>query len=260
MSKNRASQLGDTQATRDAIVRRVIQLAVMMVILAASLFLTSGRLDWAMAWVYLGLYVGGIAATGMVIERDLVAERSRAGEGTKDWDRVLGSLSIFLVTPGALIVAGLDKRFGWSQLAPGVQIVAIGFVILGSALSVWAMASNKFFSGTVRIQKDRGHVVVSDGPYGTVRHPGYLSWCISAPATPLMLGSLWGLIPALLGVCALVIRTSLEDRTLRRTAWLPGLCTARALSPASGCLVAGAQRHWFLPSTGIGQPVRSALS
>jgi protein-S-isoprenylcysteine O-methyltransferase Ste14 len=220
MPSNNTSQTGDAEATRKAIVRRVIQVASMLVIFAASLFLASGRLDWVMAWAYLGLYVGMIVATGLVIERDLVAERARIGEGTKDWDRVLGSLSILLVTPGALIVAGLDERFGWSQVAPVVQIVAVGFVILGSALSVWAMASNKFFSSTVRIQKDRGHTVVSAGPYGLVRHPGYLAWCISAPATPLMLGSLWGLIPALLGVCALVIRTSLEDRTLRDE--LPG--------------------------------------
>ena len=220
MSRSDTAQPGETQATGEAMVRRVIQLAIMLLIFAASLFLTSGRLDWIMAWAYLGLYVGMIVATGLVIERDLVAERARIGQGTKDWDRVLGSLSIFLVTPGALIVAGLDKRFGWSQLAPAVQIIAVGFVILGSALSVWAMASNKFFSGTVRIQKDRGHTVVSAGPYGFVRHPGYLAWCISAPAIPLMLGSLWGLIPSLLGMCALVIRTGLEDRTLREE--LPG--------------------------------------
>jgi protein-S-isoprenylcysteine O-methyltransferase Ste14 len=101
-----------------------------------------------------------------------------------------------------------------------VQVVAAGFVLLVSALSVWAMASNRFFSGTVRIQADRGHTVVDGGPYGFVRHPGYLAWCISAPAIPLMLGSLWALIPSLLGMCALVLRTSLEDRTLRKE--LPG--------------------------------------
>lgn len=214
------SQSRDVQTTRKALIRRVIQLALMLLIFAASLFLTAGRLDWIMAWVYLGLYVGMIIANAMVMERDLVAERARIGEGTKDWDRVLGSLSIFLVTPGALIVAGLDKRFGWSQLPPAVQIVAAGLVILGSALTVWAIASNKFFSGTVRIQKDRGHTVVSAGPYAFVRHPGYLAWCVSAPAIPLMLGSLCGLIPAMLGLCALVIRTALEDRTLREE--LPG--------------------------------------
>jgi len=197
-----------------------MQLAITLVMLAASMFLSSGRLAWGMAWVYLGLYVGMIVATGLVIERDLIAERSRIGEGTKDWDRVLGSLSLFLVTPGALIVAGLDERFDWSQVALVVQLVAVGFVILGSALSVWSMASNRYFSGTVRIQKEREHVVVYGGPYGLVRHPGYLAWCISAPAIPLMLGSLWGLIPALMGFCALVIRTCLEDRTLQEE--LPG--------------------------------------
>ena len=213
------SRPGDSEAKK-AIVRRLIQIGSMLAIFAASLFLSSGRLDWGMAWAYLGLYVGMIVATGLVIERDLVAERSRIGQGTKDWDRVLGSLSILLVTPGALIVAGLDERFGWSQVSLAVQIVAVGFVILGSALTVWAMASNKFFSTTVRIQKERGHAVVSSGPYGLVRHPGYLAWCISGAAIPLMLGSLWGLIPGLLGVCALVIRTGLEDRTLREE--LPG--------------------------------------
>jgi protein-S-isoprenylcysteine O-methyltransferase Ste14 len=210
----------DEQAVKQAFVRRVIQLGFLLAIFAASLFLTSGRLDWIAGWAYLGLYVGMILATGLVIERDLIAERSRIGEGTKDWDRVLGSLSIFLVTPGALIVAGLDKRLGWSELPLVVQIVAAAFVILGSALTVWSMASNKYFSGTVRIQKDRGHSVVSAGPYGFVRHPGYLAWCISAPAIPLMLGSVWGLIPALLGFCALVLRTALEDRTLHEE--LPG--------------------------------------
>lgn len=214
------SSAKEAQAMRRAVVKRLSQLAVLLATFAASLFLSSGRLDWVEAWAYLGLYLGMILATGLVIERDLVAERSRMGEGTKDWDRVLGSLSIFLVTPGALIVAGLDERFGWSQLALPAQVVAAVFVVLGSALTVWAMASNRFFSGTVRIQTDRGHAVVSHGPYRLVRHPAYLAWCVSAPAIPLMLGSLWALIPSLLGICALLLRTSLEDRTLREE--LPG--------------------------------------
>jgi protein-S-isoprenylcysteine O-methyltransferase Ste14 len=220
MAGSEPSRTDGAQAMREATVRRFMQVGIVLLVFAASLFLSAGRLDWVAGWAYLGLYVGMIVATGLVIERDLIAERARVGEGTKEWDRVLGSLSIFLVTPGALIVAGLDERFGWSQLPLAVQIVAAGLVILGSALSVWAMASNRFFSGTVRIQRDRGHTVVDGGPYSLVRHPGYLAWCISAPAIPLMLGSLWALIPALLGLCALLMRTSLEDRTLREE--LPG--------------------------------------
>jgi protein-S-isoprenylcysteine O-methyltransferase Ste14 len=198
-----------------AIVQRAIQLGITLLIIMASLFLSAGRLDWVMAWVYIGLYVGGIAINALLIDRELIAERSEIGQGTKNWDKPLASLSMLLFTPGALIVAGLDQRFGWSQLAPVVQFVALAGVVLGNVLISWAMVSNKFFATTVRIQKDRGHTVISTGPYRFVRHPGYLALSISGLATPLLLGSWWALLPSLLGICALTARTALEDRTLR---------------------------------------------
>jgi protein-S-isoprenylcysteine O-methyltransferase Ste14 len=75
--------------------------------------------------------------------------------------------------------------------------------------------SNKFFSATVRIQKERGHTVVTGGPYQYIRHPGYAGGVMSDLATPVMLGSLWALIPAVLTGCLLVVRTALEDKTLK---------------------------------------------
>jgi protein-S-isoprenylcysteine O-methyltransferase Ste14 len=86
---------------------------------------------------------------------------------------------------------------------------------LGSALGNWAMLENRFFSGYVRIQTDRGHMVVSNGPYRSIRHPGYLGGIVTWLAAPLALGSLWALIPAGAVVVAYVIRTALEDRTLQ---------------------------------------------
>ena len=82
------------------------------------------------------------------------------------------------------------------------------------------MASNAFFSAYVRIQTERGHAVVSTGPYRWVRHPGYASGLGSTLATPFVLGSVWALVPAGLVVVLLVVRTALEDRTLRKE--LPG--------------------------------------
>jgi protein-S-isoprenylcysteine O-methyltransferase Ste14 len=82
------------------------------------------------------------------------------------------------------------------------------------------MLANRFFSAVVRIQTDRGHVVVSDGPYRVMRHPGYAGGMLSYLASPLLLSSLWMFIPAVLTVAAMVARTALEDRTLR--AELPG--------------------------------------
>jgi protein-S-isoprenylcysteine O-methyltransferase Ste14 len=187
----------------------------MVLVFGASLFLASGQWDWAAAWVFIGLYVAMIGANALFMDRELAAERAQVGEGTKDWDRVLASLSLLLWTPGALIVSALDQRFGWSVVSPFLRFISLAAMIAGHALSSWAMATNRYYSGTVRIQKERGHVVISAGPYRYVRHPGYMSYLALALATPLWLNSLWGLIPSLLGAGAILLRTALEDQTLR---------------------------------------------
>jgi protein-S-isoprenylcysteine O-methyltransferase Ste14 len=78
------------------------------------------------------------------------------------------------------------------------------------------MVENRFFSGTVRIQTDREHVVVSGGPYRLVRHPGYAGSLLATICVPVVLGSWWAWVPACVSVAALVVRTALEDRVLRR--------------------------------------------
>jgi len=110
---------------------------------------------------------------------------------------------------------------GWSgTFSPVVQIVALLVMIGGIALSDWAMAANKFFSGVIRIQEDRGHTVETGGPYRFVRHPGYVGGILHHVAAPLMLGSWWALIPGGIGALLFVIRTALEDKTLQDE--LPG--------------------------------------
>jgi len=146
---------------------------------------------------------------------ELIAERGEIKENVKGWDRMLGAL-IGVLTLGSLVVIGLDARFGWSpRLAWAIQLGGLVFLALGQGLFSWAMASNKFFSRVVRIQIDRDQTVATGGPYRYVRHPGYVGYIISWLATSLALGSLWGLIPAGLVVCLMVVRTALEDRTLQ---------------------------------------------
>ena len=84
----------------------------------------------------------------------------------------------------------------------------------------WAMTTNAFFSTAVRIQSDRGHTVCRSGPYRFVRHPGYVGAILMSLGTPLLLGSAWALIPAAAAMVLMVLRTHLEDDTLR--AELPG--------------------------------------
>jgi protein-S-isoprenylcysteine O-methyltransferase Ste14 len=214
----------ETDVTR-GIRKRAVQVGIQFLILAAILFLSSGRLDWWFAWVYLGIFVLGVGVNSFVILRtnpELIAERARQfTPETKKWDRILATLWGLMSAIVALLVAGLDVRFGWSPQIPlTVQLIAMLLQMLGSAFAGWALVSNAFFSGTVYIQTERGHVVVSTGPYRIVRHPGYAGWILSGLAVPVMLGSWWALVPATLAQGALILRTALEDRTLREE--LPG--------------------------------------
>jgi protein-S-isoprenylcysteine O-methyltransferase Ste14 len=211
-SVNRAS--GKSDLTR-RIRKRMAQVVVQSLIIAMILFISSSRLDWVWAWAYLGVGVGILVVNLLVMSPELIAERGEIKENAKSWDKVLASL-IGVLMLGAFVVIGLDERFGWSpQLDLAVHLVALIFYALGQGLFSWAMASNKFFSSTVRIQMDRDHTVVTGGPYQYVRHPGYVGYITSfCLATPLALGSLWALIPGCLGALLLIIRTALEDRTL----------------------------------------------
>lgn len=213
-----------TDVTR-GIMKRAVQLGIQFLILAAILFLSSGRLDWWFAWVYLGIFVLGVGVNSFVILRtnpELIAERARQfTPETKKWDRILATLWGLMSAIVALLVAGLDVRFGWSPQIPlTVQLIAMLLHMLGSAFAGWALVSNAFFSGTVYIQTERGHAVVSTGPYRVVRHPGYAGWMVSNVAVVIMLGSIWAFLPAVIAVVALVARTALEDRMLREE--LPG--------------------------------------
>lgn len=193
-----------------------LEIIVTLFLLGAILFATSGKLTWIMAWVYLAIVLVIKVENAVTIDADLMEERTQPGEGTKKWDIVLASFVAVVGPVLTLILAGLDMRFGWSQgVTPAFQIAAAVFVTLGGLLVNWAMASNAFFSSTVRIQSDRNQSAVTQGPYRYVRHPGYVGAIIGIMMTPLMLGSWAAFIPAVLVLCGYVVRTGLEDKVLR---------------------------------------------
>ncbi len=136
--------------------------------------------------------------------------------GTKWWDKILTPV-IALAGPMAIwAVAAWDARMHW-PLVVGMawSIAALAVCVLASFLVFRAMLVNPFFSATVRIQTERNHVVVDRGPYRYVRHPGYTGAIVFTVVSPLALGSLYALIPATLTAAVLVLRTVLEDATLR---------------------------------------------
>ncbi len=212
-------QQGGKSDLAPAIRKRFVQLGLIVLIQAALLFISAGRWDWIAAWVYLAVYVGFIIANAIIMlprNPELAVERSTIKKDAKGWDKTVNVLeAVFGLT--MLVVAGLDIRYGWSpEHALWVQIVALVFMVLGYALFSWAMASNQFFSAIVRIQGDRGHAVATGGPYRMVGHPGYSGFVVFTLAAPFLFGSLWALIPAVLMVVLMIVRTRLEDATLHK--------------------------------------------
>ena len=198
------------------ILRRFVPVVFSVAITSVCLFGSVGRLDWLNAWVLLGLnFVASIVTTALLWRNpELLAERSNIKAG-KSWDKAIVGIVVLLGPMATWITAGLDTRFHWSDgMPPLAFIVGVVVAVLAAALIAWAMRSNKFFSSVVRIQKDRGHVVVTGGPYRFVRHPGYTGMSVFTLATPLILNSRWAFAPAMATAATAVLRTALEDRTL----------------------------------------------
>jgi len=205
--------------------KTIVQLVLVLVVMPLLPMIISGAWGWWEAWAYAILsFLGFIISRALASRRhaDLLVERTRSMgmQDAKTWDRILApAMALGSVIP--LVVAGMDKLFGWTQpFELNLKIVSLVVVILGDALGSWALIENRFFSGVVRIQTDRGHHVVTTGPYRFVRHPGYAGAFWTYLATPVLLDSLWALIPTVLLIGVLVLRTSLEDRTLQTE--LPG--------------------------------------
>ena len=220
MDTNTVANQPGAQVRAARLLRRGVQVLLTVAALAAMLFLSSGRLDWVMAWAYVGAFA--IVLVVMVVYQELsnpelLAERSelKPREGVKTWDVVLSAV-VRLSQLTSYVVAGLDVRFGWKpELALAVQIAALVVGLLGVALIVWAMAANRYAAVYARIQKERGHTVTTTGPYRFVRHPFYVGTITFALAIPLVLGSPWALIPGGLAALLFIVKTAAEDRMLR---------------------------------------------
>ena len=186
--------------------------------MGVALFWSAGRIDWWAAWAAIAVWLATFTAMDILLLRfnpGIMAERLAPPQGAKAWDRAIVSL-LRLTELARYILAGLDQRYGWTGGFPlAVQMAALMVCVLGNALFVWAMVSNPFFSQIIRIQSDRGHAVVTDGPYRYVRHPGYVGGIVFELGISTLLASWWAIVAS--GLCAilLILRTALEDRALQ---------------------------------------------
>ena len=200
--------------------RVVLMLLIFIVGVPLLPLLISWDWAWWEAWAYAALTILGFGISRYLASRknpDLLIERGKflQHDNPEPWDKIISPL---MGLGGGLIplVAGLDARFGSVLDLPlWVRLVSLGVIFVGYALGSYALIANRFFSGMVRIQTDRGHQVVSSGPYRWVRHPGYAGALLTYLTTPLLLESLWTFVPVVMMTVLLVVRTVLEDRTLQ---------------------------------------------
>ena len=196
-----------------------VQSVVFFVLATVALFASAGTLALPTYWAYLSIFAAVFVASFLMLDPDLARERMRPGGNSQPLGLKVFSGVLF----AHWIVAGLDHgRFHWSDTVPAsLQWLGLALLAAGYALCLWAMRVNRFFSSVVRIQSDRGHVLITGGPYAFVRHPGYLAGVAIILASGIALDS-W-LATALLlifSVPFLLYRAVTEDRILM--AELPG--------------------------------------
>lgn len=133
---------------------------------------------------------------------------------TKGWDKIIMATSTAVFIP-YLLLPGLDAvRYQWSSVPPPVMAAGFAGIIFSLLLIFTVMRENAYLSRIVEVQKQRGHKVITTGPYRYIRHPMYISVIVMFYTIPLALGSLWTLIPASALTLLIIIRTCFEDKTL----------------------------------------------
>lgn len=217
--RRRLGGVDPTQA--HLLIRLAVQTTIWLAIVGAILLLAAGDGRWPQAWIFLAeTAVTSFAVCIWLAEHDpaLLAERLTlpVHRNQQPWDRIFMALALATFVLW-IVFLGLDaRRFRWSELPAWAQ--ALGALsIAASMLLVWqTFRFNTFAVPQARIQAERGHRVVSDGPYRFVRHPMYAGAVLFYLGMPLLLGSAWGLVPVPLFAAGMGARAVGEERMLRR--------------------------------------------
>ncbi|MCL4529737.1 MAG: isoprenylcysteine carboxylmethyltransferase family protein [Chloroflexi bacterium] len=211
-----------TSLSKNARVQMLIRALLAPIAIIILIFLAAGRWNYWQAWVYIVLNTVIVVLMGTVFTKDsrLIEERLNPKGGTKPWDKVYFAITVPLYFV-AIILGGLDARFGWTKNMPlMIYWGSVAVYLIGQSIFLWARYTNSYFSSVVRIQTDRGQTVCKDGPYRYVRHPGYVGGFLFTLTSGLMLGSWWAFILQAIAASMIIWRTALEDKTLQ--AELPG--------------------------------------
>jgi protein-S-isoprenylcysteine O-methyltransferase Ste14 len=206
------------------IAKWLLQTLIWVVAIGAGLFVLAGTVHWPAAWVFLAAIAAISVSFGWWLAKTdpaLFAERLRPmmqedqPAADKKFMLVFGFTALIW-----FIAIGLDKRMHASDVPPALQALGLALLLLSNFFIMWVMRENSFAAPVVKVQTERGHRVVSTGPYAWVRHPMYSGTVVFFVGTPLLLGSWWGVVLSPLFLVLFAVRSGIEERTL--LAGLPG--------------------------------------
>lgn len=189
------------------------RLLVGAIFLGVLFFLPAGTFYYWEAWVYLGvLLIPMLATSSYLLRRDpeLLARRLRSKEPQAAQQLVVTVFAVMFTA--ILLVPGLDHRYGWSSVPAPLVILGDALVLLGYVLFVLVMRENRYASRTVEVERDQE--VITTGPYALIRHPMYFAATLIYVASPLALGSYWGLMASVILPVLLGVRIRGEERFL----------------------------------------------
>ena len=201
------------------IAKWLLQSLIWIAAMGALLFVPAGTWHWPAAWVFLVAMILIGVFTGLWLARtdpELFAERMRvtARDGQPAADKIfVAVLSVALAV--WFILMGIDQRLHGPDFPRALQALGLAMQLVSTVFIMWVMHENSFAAPLVKIQSERGHHVISSGPYAWVRHPMYTGAVAFFVGIPLLLGSDWGLIMSPLLALLFAIRITIEERTLR---------------------------------------------
>lgn len=198
--------------------RAWLSVVILAVVMGLLLFVPAGTVHYWQGWTYLTVFTGtSILLTLFLMKHDrALLERRMKGGPTAEKEPA--ERFIMLMTSASfvalLVVPGLDRRFGWSNVPAGIVVAGNGLVAIGFFLIARVFRENTFTSATVEVVE--GQTVISTGPYAIVRHPMYASALLYLLGSPLALGSYWGFVPIAAMIPFLLWRLIDEERLLAR--------------------------------------------
>ena len=184
-----------------------------IVLVGALLFLPAWTLEYFGAWLFLGILFIPMMIMGivMLLRAPRLLEKRLANKEKEGAQRGVVGLAALMFIVGFVLCA-LDARFAWSYIPVWLTLAAAVIFLIGYALYAEVMRENAYLSRTVEVQE--GQKVITTGLYGIVRHPMYLATLLMFLPIPLILQSLWGLIPFSLYIPAIVVRIVNEEKVL----------------------------------------------